>query len=160
MEKVNLIKRSAKNQRDSIPLLCVLAQEVTELAENEKEIYSPILKIWHPLAAGAAVATLHSCYGRELKQFVAGISELTPDAVQVLISADKLEKQLVQTAVDDAVESEDGGKDIIKEMPPYEAESLIATLVKAWIMTRVDRMEEWVGRCMQNEVCFCYQLIM
>ncbi|KAL8128623.1 hypothetical protein V2J09_017778 [Rumex salicifolius] len=152
MEKVNLIKRSARNQRDSIPLLCVLAQEVTELAVNEKEVYSPILKAWHPLAAGAAVATLHKCYGNELKQFVSGISELTPDAVQVLISADKLEKQVVQIAVDDAVESEDGGKDIIKEMPPYEAESLIATLVKSWITTRVDRMKEWVDRCMQHEV--------
>ncbi|KAL9246410.1 hypothetical protein vseg_019949 [Gypsophila vaccaria] len=85
MEKINLSKRSSERQRDPIPILSLLAQEVTELVLTEKDLYSPILKRWHPLASGVAVATLHSCFGNELKQFITRVTELTPDAVQVLI---------------------------------------------------------------------------
>lgn len=140
------------SKRNSLPLLAILAQDISELAFSEKAMYSPVLKRWHPLAAGVSVATLHSCYANELKQFVAGISELTPDAIQVLRAADKLEQDLVQIAVEDAVDSDDGGKSVIREMPPYEAEAVIANLVKAWIKTRVDRLKEWVDRNLQQEV--------
>lgn len=152
MEKVNSSKHSSKKQNSSLPALSVLAQETSELALSEKEIFSPIMKRWHPLAAGVAVATLHSCYGNELKQFLTSITELTPDTVQVLRSADKLEKDLVQIAVEDAVDSEDGGKSIIQKMPPYEAEAVIADLVRSWIKTRVDRLKEWTDRNLQQEV--------
>ncbi|XP_028075149.1 protein unc-13 homolog isoform X1 [Camellia sinensis] len=152
METVKSSKRSSKNQQNPLPVLSILAQDLTELALNEKEIYSPIMKRWHPLAAGTAVATLHACYGNELKQFVSDIDELSPDAVQVLLAADKLEKVLVQIAVEDSVESEDGGKAIIQEMAPYEAETVITSLVKVWIRTRVDRLKEWVDRNLQQEV--------
>ncbi|MBA0774146.1 hypothetical protein Gotri_009374, partial [Gossypium trilobum] len=110
-------RRASKNQPNPLPVLAILAKDVGELAVHETKVFSPILKGWHPLAAG--------------------IMELTPDAVQVLRAADKLEKDLVQIAVEDAVDSEDGGKAIIREMPPYEAETAIANLVKGWIKTRV-----------------------
>ncbi|GKV06681.1 hypothetical protein SLEP1_g18540 [Rubroshorea leprosula] len=152
MEQVKYRKRSSKNQPNQLPLLCILAQDVSALAFSEKAIFSPILKRWHPHAAGVAVATLHSCYGNELRQFASGITELTPDAIQVLRAADKLEKDLVQIAVEDSVDSEDGGKSIIREMPPYEAETVIANLVKSWIKTRLDRLKEWVDRNLQQEV--------
>ncbi|KAI7981415.1 hypothetical protein LOK49_Contig45G00017 [Camellia lanceoleosa] len=77
--------------------------------------------------------------------------ELTPDAIQVLRAADKLEKDLVQIAVEDLVDSDDGRKAIIREMPPFEAEAAIANLVKVWIKTRVDRLKEWVDRNLQQE---------
>lgn len=153
MKVVNSSKRISKNQNNSLPALSILAQDISELAHNEKEIFSPIFQRWNPLAAGVAVATLHSCYGNELKQFITGICELTPDAIQVLRAADKLEKDLVQIAVEDAVDSEDGGKSIIREMPPYEAEAVIVNLVKSWIKTRVDRLKEWTDRNLQQEVC-------
>ncbi|GAV87548.1 DUF810 domain-containing protein [Cephalotus follicularis] len=152
MEKVSRSKQLSRNQQNHRPVLSILAQDMSELSFNEKAIFSPILKRWHPLAAGVAVATLHYCYGNELKQFVSGISELTPDAIQVLRAADKLEKDLVQIAVEDAVNSEDGGKSVIREMPPYEAEGVIANLVKSWIKTRLDRLKEWVDRNLQQEV--------
>ncbi|KAK9269018.1 hypothetical protein L1049_000786 [Liquidambar formosana] len=152
MEKVNSTRQLFKNQTNSLPVLSGLAQDISELACNEKVVFSPILKRWHPLAAGVAVATLHACYGNELKQFVSSISELTPDSVQVLRAADKLEKDLVQIAVEDSVDSEDGGKSIIREMPPYEAEAALANLVRSWIRTRVDRLKEWVDRNLEQEV--------
>lgn len=146
-------RRLSKNQNNRLPVLSILAQDVSELAFSEKAIFSPVFKRWHPLAAGVGVATLHSCYGNELKQFVAGISELTPSTIEVLRAADKLEKDLVQIAVEDSVDSDDGGKSVIREMLPYEAEAVIANLVKAWIKTRVDRLKEWADRNLQQEVC-------
>ncbi|ONM54409.1 Retinol dehydrogenase 13 [Zea mays] len=142
---------SKRSSRNPTPVLSILAKDIGDLATKEKNIYSPILKTWHPLASGVAVATLHSCYGNELKQFVAGLTELTPDTVQVLKSADKLEKDLVNIAVEDSVDSDDGGKSLIREMPPYEAENAIANLVKVWIKDRVDRLKGWVDRNLKQE---------
>ncbi|KAL2237032.1 uncharacterized protein LOC105164739 [Sesamum indicum] len=152
MEKADSSRRASRNQPNPLPVLAILAKDVGELAIKEKDMFSPILKRWHPFAAGVAVATLHACYGNELKQFISGITELTPDAVQILRAADKLEKDLVQIAVEDSVDSDDGGKAIIREMPPYEAEGAIANLVKVWIKTRLDRLKEWVDRNLQQEV--------
>ncbi|VFQ97691.1 unnamed protein product [Cuscuta campestris] len=152
MEKADSNRRASRNQLNPLHVLVILAKDVGELATKEKEVFSPILKTWHPFAAGVAVATLHVCYGNELKQFVSGVTELTPDAVQVLRAADKLEKDLVQIAVEDSVDSDDGGKAIIREMPPFEAEGTIANLVRDWIKMRTDRLKEWVDRCLQQEV--------
>lgn len=152
MEKADSIRRASRNQPNPLPVLAILAKDIGELATKEKKMFSPILKRWHPLAAGVAVATLHVCYGNELKQFISGITELTPDAVQVLRAADKLEKDLVQIAVEDSVDSDDGGKAIIREMPPFEAEAAIANLVKGWTKLRLDRLKEWVDRNIQQEV--------
>ncbi|CAI9782543.1 unnamed protein product [Fraxinus pennsylvanica] len=151
-DKVISSRQSTKYQQNPLHVLSILAQNIGELAFNEKEIYSPVLKRWHPLATGVAVVTLHTCYGNELKQFVRGINELTPEAIQVLLSAEKLEKDLVEMAVADSVDSEDGGKAIIQEMIPYDTEAVIANLVKSWIHTRVDRLKQWVDRTLQQEV--------
>ncbi|CAL5210191.1 unnamed protein product [Lathyrus oleraceus] len=151
VEKVDPRKHPSRKQNKPFPILSVLARDITELAFEEKDIFSPKLKRWHPLAAGVAVATLHVCYGNELKKYVKGITELTPDAIEVLMAADKLEKELVQIAVEDSVDSEDGGKSIIMEIQPYEAEAIIANLVKSWINIRVDRLVELVDRIMHQE---------
>ncbi|RWW47645.1 hypothetical protein BHE74_00046333 [Ensete ventricosum] len=148
-------RRSSKNHNTPTPVLSILARDIGELARKEKELFSPILKKWHPLAAGVAVATLHSCYGSELRQFISSATEVTPDTVEVLKAADKLEKDLVHIAVEDSVDSEDGGKSLIREMPPYEADVAIANLVKAWIKTREERLKEWVDRNLQQEVSSC-----
>ncbi|KAK1630330.1 hypothetical protein QYE76_004645 [Lolium multiflorum] len=142
---------SKRSSRNPTPVMSILAKDIGDLAIKEKNMYSPILKTWHPLASGVAVATLHSCFGNELKQFIAGLTELTPDTVQVLKSADKLEKDLVNIAVEDSVDSDDGGKSLIREMPPYEAENAIANLAKAWIKERVDRLKGWVDRNLKQE---------
>ncbi|CAH2060654.1 unnamed protein product [Thlaspi arvense] len=151
MEKADSSRRASRNQKNPLPVLAILAEDIGELAVQEKRMFSPIWKRWHPFAAGVAVATLHVCYGNEIKQFISGISELTPDAVQVLRVADKLEKDLVQIAVEDSVDSDDGGKAIIREMPPFEAETVIANLVKDWIKARIERLKEWVDRNLQQE---------
>ncbi|CAL0330914.1 unnamed protein product [Lupinus luteus] len=152
LEKLDPRKHASRKQNKALLSLAVLAQDISELAFYEKETFSPILKRWHPHATGVAVATLHLCYGNELKQYVRSIKEMTPDAVKMLLAADKLEKDLVHLAVEDSIDSEDGGKSIIREMHPYESELVIANLVKSWIKTRVERLEEWVDRSLQQEV--------
>ncbi|CAA2953770.1 Hypothetical predicted protein [Olea europaea subsp. europaea] len=152
MEKADSNRRSSRNQLNSLPVLAILAKDVGDLAMKGKDTFSPILKRWHPFAVGVAVAMLHACYGNELKQFIAAITELTADAVQILRAADKLEKDLINIAVEDSVDSDDGGKAIICEMPPYEAEGSIANMVKVWIKTRINRLKECIDRTLQQEV--------
>ncbi|CAN6441196.1 unnamed protein product [Victoria cruziana] len=135
MKMVDSRRRSYGNQRNP-PFLSVLAGDACELVKYEKEVFT---------------ATLHTCFGRELKQFVSGIAELTLDALQVLKAADKLEKDLVNIDVEDSVESDDGGKAIIREMPPYEAEFVMASLAKMWIKSRGERLRERVDRSLQQE---------
>ncbi|XP_039055023.1 protein unc-13 homolog [Hibiscus syriacus] len=147
MDKEKSSNSPSKHHHNELPFMARLAEELRTLASTEKEVFSPILKRWHPLAATVAIVTLHSCYGNELKQYISGIDELSPDILRVLKVADKLEKDLVQMVV----ESEDGGKSIIREMVPYEAESVICDLVKSWITTRTDRLKEWVHRNLQQE---------
>ena len=153
MEQVASNRRSTKNTASHSPLLCILAKDIGDLAKHEKDLFTPILKKWHPLAGGVAVATLHSCYANELRQFISGLRELTVDSVEVLKAADKLEQDLVQIAVEDSVDSEDGGKGIIREMTPFEAESTISNLARSWIKSRVEQLREWIDRNSQKEVC-------
>lgn len=158
MQRIEQVELAESNRQSPVentaaPLLSVLAKGIDELARIEKETFSSILKKWHPLAAGIAVVTLHSCYGNELTKFISEATEPTPDTIQILEAADKLEKYLVGIAVEASVESEDGGKSLIQEMPPYDAESAIVNLVKGWIETTVERLGEWIDRNMQQEVC-------
>jgi hypothetical protein len=143
---------SKRSSRNHVPVLSILAKDIKDLATKDRNMYSPILTEWHPFASGVAVATLHSCFGNELKQFIVGITKLTPDTAEVLNAADKLEKNLVNIVVEDSVNSDDGGKSLIRKMLPYEAENAIANLVKAWVKERVDRLKGWVDQSLQQEV--------
>ncbi|KAJ1268127.1 hypothetical protein BS78_07G113100 [Paspalum vaginatum] len=140
----------SKRSKNHMPVLSVLAKETGDLAIKEKNIYSPILKKWHPLAAGVAVATLHTCFGNELKQFIAGLTELTSDTAQVLKAAHELEKDLVHIAVEDSMDSDDRVNSL-REMPPYEAGSVMSNLVKAWMKEQVEKLKGWADQNLQQE---------
>ncbi|GJN03398.1 hypothetical protein PR202_ga20839 [Eleusine coracana subsp. coracana] len=148
MEEAN----SKQSSRKPVHIFSVLAKEIGDLAAKEKNIYRPILKKWHPLAAGVSVATLHDCFGSELKKFIVCLRELTPDAVQVLKAADKLEKDLVHIAMEDSMDTDDGGTSLVREMTPYEAGTVLDKLVKAWIKERVDKLQEWADQNLELEV--------
>ncbi|KAF3780488.1 hypothetical protein EJ110_NYTH39077 [Nymphaea thermarum] len=132
-------------------ILIVLAKETEDLAKKEKENFSPVLKKWHPVCAGVAAASLHNCYGVVLKQYLNNFSELTKDTAMVLQTAGKLEKLLVQMAVEDSADCEDGGKGIIREMIPYESESIMMGLFKSWIDGRMSTVGEHVSKAKDTE---------
>ncbi|KAM0985542.1 hypothetical protein ACFX13_013022 [Malus domestica] len=128
-----------------------LAQETEELALKERESFSPILKRWHTTAAGVAAVTLHNCYGAVLKQYLNGVSTLSGETVEILQRAGKLEKVLLQMVVEDSAECEDGGKAIIREMVPYEVDTIIMNLLKRWIHERLKRGKECVHCAKESE---------
>jgi hypothetical protein len=134
--------------------LLQLAKEVKDLALRERESFSPILKKWNPIVASVAAVTLHQCYGAVLKQYIAGISTLNNETVAVLQSAGKLEKFLVQMLVEDSADCEDGGKTIVREMIPYEVDSVILKLMKQWFVERLDRAKDCLSRAKDSEVSF------
>lgn len=138
---------------DPNEVLMNLAKEIEDLAISEKETYSPILKKWHPVPSAVAAVTLHNCFSVVLKQYVSRMSGLTNESVRVLQSASKLEKVLVHMVVEDSVDCEDGGKAIVKEMIPYEVDSVILNLMKSWINERLRIGRECVNRAKETEVC-------
>lgn len=140
-------------EQDSSENLIQLARETEGLATREKEHYSFVLKRWQPIAAGVGAVTLHNCYGTVLRQYLAGVSTLTANAIQVLQNAGKLENVLVQMVVEDSVECEDGGKGLVREMEPYEVDTVILNLMKAWIEERLKKARECLEKAKETEVC-------
>ncbi|XP_074381680.1 protein unc-13 homolog [Apium graveolens] len=138
--------------QDVADALIQIAQATQELAMKEKENYSSTLKKWHPVAAGAAAVTLHSCYGTLLKQYLTGTSQLlSNEAIEILHTAGKLEKFLVQMAVEDSAECEDGGKAIVREMVPYEVESIITRSIRQWIQERLKSVKDVLQSAKESE---------
>lgn len=138
-----------KVDEDPSNIMIHLANDTEEMAKQGKEVFGPVLKKWHPVPIAVAVVTIHSCFGIVLKQFLAKVSTLTNEVVQVLLAAGKLEKFLVQLAVDD---SEDGGKAALRDMVPYEVDSIVGILLKKWIEERLRRGKDCVDRAKEIEV--------
>jgi hypothetical protein len=152
METVDNRRRSFKGECGPPPALAILAQDTMSLVSEEVENFSPALKQWHPFAGGVAAATLHGCYRREYKQYLSGITSMTLDTVAILKAAEDLEKQLVQIAVEEGAECEDGGKGLIREMPLFEADQAMSDLTKKWVYDNLERMTEYVNRSIKQEV--------
>ncbi|KAL8245663.1 hypothetical protein R6Q59_006879 [Mikania micrantha] len=110
-----------------------------------------VLKKWHPISAGVAAVTLHSCYGALLKQFLTCNSDITNEMLTVLQRADKLEKALVNMVVEDSVECEDGGKTVVKEMVLYEVDSIIVKFLGQSIIGRLKRIKVILHKAKETE---------
>ncbi|XVE81900.1 hypothetical protein DITRI_Ditri15bG0103200 [Diplodiscus trichospermus] len=151
IENENVKHATTEEREEPSVALLQLAKETEDLAARERELFSPILKKWHPIAAGVAAVTLHQCYGATLKQYLAGTSVLNNEIVGVLQRAAKLEKVLVQMVVEDSEECEDGGKGIVREMTPYEVDSIILKLLRQWIGERLKKGKELLSRAKETE---------
>jgi hypothetical protein len=152
MERVDAQRKSVEGEVEPIPALAMLANDTSALATKEVEKFSPVLKKWHLCAGGIAAVTLHACYRREIKQYVSRLDALTPVAQQVLEAADLLEKSLVQIAVEEGADAEDGGKALIREMPPFETDRIVGDLAKKWVQQRLKKLGDWVSRNVEQEV--------
>ncbi|EER92892.1 uncharacterized protein LOC8085519 [Sorghum bicolor] len=140
-------------QRDDDPseIVARLAQDTEQLAQFELDNFSPVLRRWHPFPGAAAVVTLHSCYGVVLKQYVAKATCLTNELVHVLHAAGRLEKALVPMMVEDVADSDDGGRALVREVVPYEVESLVARFLRTWIEERLRIARECLLRAKDTE---------
>lgn len=140
-------------QRDDDPseTMARLAKDTEQLAQFELENFSPVLKRWHPFPGASAVATLHSCYGVLLKQYVAKATCLTNELVHVLHAAGRLEKALVPMMVEDVADSNDGGRSLVREVVPYDVDSLVARFLRTWIDERLRVARECLLRSKDTE---------
>lgn len=138
---------------EAAQMLLRLAKETEELALRERQWFSPILKRWYLVAAGVVSVSLHQCYGSILMQYLAGRSKITKEIVEVLQTAGKLEKVLVQMVAEDSEECEDGGKRLVREMVPYEVDSIILRLLRQWIEEKLTTVQECLSRAKEAEVC-------
>ncbi|GMI72059.1 CELLULOSE-RELATED DUF810 [Hibiscus trionum] len=151
IETENVDNASMEERGDAYEELLQLAKETEDLAARERELFSPILKKWHPTAAGVAAVTLHQCYGAVLKQHLAGTRMLNSEIVGVLERASKLEKVLVQMVVEDFEECVGGGKVIIKEMVPYEVDAVTIRLLGQWIDERLNKGRKLIHNAKKTE---------
>ncbi|KAK4750454.1 hypothetical protein SAY87_003936 [Trapa incisa] len=147
-------RHTVESRHEASEALLQLAKETEDLALREREYFSPILKKWHPNAVGIAAVVLHNCYEKLLKQFLCGPVKLTRDCVDVLQRAGKLENFLVQMVVEDvSTDSDEGasGKAIVREMVPYDVDSVILKLLKLWIDDKMKKGKDCLRRAREVE---------
>jgi hypothetical protein len=137
---------------DPSEILTRLAKDTEELALSERESFSPTLSRWHPFPTAVAAATLHRCFGVVLKQYVAKAICLTDELVRVLHAAGRLEKALVQMVMEDVADSDDGGKSVVREVVPYDVESVVVGFLRTWIEERLRVAKECLVRSEDTEV--------
>ncbi|GMH18876.1 hypothetical protein Nepgr_020717 [Nepenthes gracilis] len=151
IETGNMSIMASDTDQASSETLIELAQATEELAAKERETYSNMLKRWHPVAAGVAALTLHNCYGAVVNQYLAGVCTLSGETINALQRAGKLEKILVQMVVEDSTNCEDGGKAIVREMIPYEVDSIIIRLLRKSIEETLRKPKDYVQRVKETE---------
>ncbi|KAL0671118.1 hypothetical protein Bca4012_033822 [Brassica carinata] len=85
------------------------------------------------------------------EDYLAGRFFISRDTVEVLQTAGKLEKVLVQMVAEDSEEFDDGGKGLVQEMVPYEVDSIILRLLRQWIEENLKRVQECLFRAKETE---------
>ena len=133
-------------------ILLHIAKETEDLAIKERQNFSSTLKKWHPAAGAVAAIMLHSCYGHMLGQYLSEVTSLTCETVEVLQRAGKLEKVFVQMVVEDSLDDDDDkGKTIVRDMVPYEVDSVILNLLRKWIDESLNKGREVLQRAKETE---------
>jgi len=148
--------KSAESERrkEFSEVLLQLVQETEALMLKERHHFSPILKKWHSTPGAVEAMVLHSCFGKMLKQYVSEVNSLTTESVQVFQKSGKLEKVIVQMMVEDSSECDDGGKTVIREMAPYDVDSVILSLLGKWIDDSLLKGKECLKAAKESEVSF------
>ncbi|XP_062186069.1 protein unc-13 homolog [Phragmites australis] len=133
---------------DPCETLMYVAAQTKDMARVEKEVYSRVLRQWHPCPIAVAAATLHDCFGALLKRYVSRMAcSLSSESVRVLHAASKLDKSLLQMAAED-----DPAYSIRQQiMTPYDVDSTIFGLVKGWMDERLTIGAECVRRARDSE---------
>lgn len=96
--------------------------------------------------------TLHACYGTELRCYLSRISALSKPTIAVLGRAGKLEKYLLQMVVEDTENSKEAGQGLIREISPFEIDSIELRLLRKWVVAKLTEVKECVDRAKETEV--------
>ncbi|WVZ81479.1 hypothetical protein U9M48_028852 [Paspalum notatum var. saurae] len=138
-------------EEDPCETLMYVAAQSKDLARVEKEVYSRVLRRWHPCPTAVAAAALHGCFGALLKRYISRMmacsSLLSSESVRVLHAAAKLDKWLLQMAAED----EPPGPAAPLIIAPYDVDATISGLVKGWMDERLTMGAECVRRARDSE---------
>lgn len=147
------VKASEGEMKEEMSQVLVrLAEKTEELAMKERESFSPVLSKWQPTAGAVAALTLHNCYGNVLRQYLGEVNSLTIEMVSVLQRAGRLEKILVQMLVEESSDCDDGGRAVVREMVPYEVDSVVLNFLRRWINESLEKGKECLLRAKEIEV--------
>lgn len=145
--------READPANDPGVVLTRLARETEQLAKFERANFSPLLRRLHPAPIAVAAVTLHGCFGVVLREYLGKVTILTEELVRVLHSANRLEKALAQMTAEDAADCEDDrARAVVGDMEPYEVESVVMSLLKAWMDDRLRISADCLLRAKETEV--------
>ncbi|KAG2548547.1 hypothetical protein PVAP13_9KG191800 [Panicum virgatum] len=145
---------SVITDRDSDPasVLTQLAGDTEQLAMLERRSFSPVLRRWHPAPVAVAAVTLHGCFGVVLRRYLGKVTVLTEELVRVLHTASRLEKALAQMTAEDAADCDDGrAKAVVGDMEPFEVESVVMGLLKAWMDDKLGLARDCLLRARDTE---------
>jgi len=156
LEAVNAKYGEYERNKELSEVLLQLAHETEVLVMKERQLFSPILRKWHPTAGAVAAMMLHTCYGQVLRHYVSEVNSLTSESVQVLQRTGKFEKLIVQIVVEDSNECDDGGKTVVGEMVPFDVDSIILSLLGKWIDESLSKGKESLQRAKETEVSFVF----
>ncbi|XP_020174209.1 protein unc-13 homolog [Aegilops tauschii subsp. strangulata] len=144
--------READPANDPGVVLTRLARETEQLAKFERANFSPLLRRLHPAPIAVAAVTLHGCFGVVLREYLGKVTILTEELVRVLHSANRLEKALAQMTAEDAADCEDDrARAVVGDMEPYEVESVVMSLLKAWMDDRLRISADCLLRAKETE---------
>ncbi|KAF6988975.1 hypothetical protein CFC21_006384 [Triticum aestivum] len=133
-------------------VLTQLARDAEQLAMFERANFSPLLRRLHPAPIAVAAVTLHGCFGVVLREYLSKVTILTEELVRVLHSANRLEKALAQMTAEDAADCDDDrAKAVVGDMEPYEVESVVMGLLKAWMDDRLRIGSDCILRAKETE---------
>ncbi|MED6131608.1 hypothetical protein PIB30_011207 [Stylosanthes scabra] len=150
-EAVNAKSAEFERKKELSEVLPELAQETEGLVMKERQHFTPLFKKWHSTAGAVAVLALHNCYRQVLRQYIKEMTSLTSESVQVMRRAANLEKAIVQIVVEDSNECEDGGKTVVREMVPYDVDSVILSRLGKWIYDSLQKARENMQRAKETE---------
>ncbi|CAL4933649.1 unnamed protein product [Urochloa decumbens] len=139
-------------ENDPGSVLMQLARDTEQLAMFERRNFSPVLRRWHPAPVAVAAVTLHGCFGVVLRQYLGRVSILTEELVRVLHAGSRLEKALAQMTAEDAADCDDGrAKAVVGDMEPFEVESVVMGLLKAWMDDKLGLAKDCLLRARETE---------
>uniref|UniRef100_A0A0E0CUY2 MHD1 domain-containing protein n=1 Tax=Oryza meridionalis TaxID=40149 RepID=A0A0E0CUY2_9ORYZ len=139
------------DDEDPGDILARLAGDTEQIALSERDAFGPVLRRWHPFPGAVAAVTLHGCFGVVLKQYLGKATGLSNELVHVLHAAGRLEKALVQMVVEDVADSDDGGKSVVREVVPYDVESIVFGFLRTWVEERLKICRECMPRAKETE---------
>uniref|UniRef100_A0A0D3FDK8 MHD1 domain-containing protein n=1 Tax=Oryza barthii TaxID=65489 RepID=A0A0D3FDK8_9ORYZ len=139
------------DDEDPGDILARLAGDTEHIALSERDAFGPVLRRWHPFPGAVTAVTLHGCFGVVLKQYLGKATGLSNELVHVLHAAGRLEKALVQMVVEDVADSDDGGKSVVREVVPYDVESIVFGFLRTWVEERLKICRECMLRAKETE---------